>query len=158
MKRTIFCCVIALAACKVAASDAGQTANLVEASDEECAVLVESASGQVVRQVLPSLHVQSLNADEPFVLPVDAPANAKAIQCTRGELIPKHADYKVLAAGYPFAIAANGRVGILTVLEGRVRFNMLVGEMTEPEIQQVGAVLDQIQKQLLELERSTPGT
>lgn len=111
-------------------------------------MLFEQMPGKLEHQVLPSLQVQTLTPSATFALPADAPANVKAVQCGRLALVPKDTDYKVLAAGFPFAIVADGRVGILEMEEGRVRFRMLEGKMTEAETDSVQATLNSSQEHL----------
>jgi hypothetical protein len=122
---------------------------------EKCAVLFEDSAGKMHSQLLPSLYVMSLAPDAKFSLPADAPSNVKAIQCGRPSLAPLAADLKVISAGYPIGIVSGGRVGVLSLPEGRLRFNMLDGEMTEAEIKEIGAFLDQGQELLLRQEQGS---
>ena len=117
---------------------------------EQCAVLFENSSGLVEHKLLASLHVSDLADRSNFSLPADAPLKVQAIQCGRTSLVPLTYDYKVLAAGFPLAIVSGGRVGVLEALGGRVRFNMLDGEMTESEVKLVGVFLDRSQVALKE--------
>lgn len=99
---------------------------------ETCDVVVQTASGKLERRNLPSLLVKSLAA-ETFALPADAPPNIKMIQCARPTLLPAPADRKVVAAGFPFSVAAGKRVMLLTRQDGQLRYKMLTGELTEAE-------------------------
>ncbi|MEG3158228.1 hypothetical protein ACKVMH_10120 [Lysobacter zhanggongensis] len=112
---------------------------------EKCAVLFETPSGEIKQAFLPSLQVLSLAPDATFSLPPDAPPNVKAVQCGRHSLGPSQHDYKVLAAGYPFNIVADQRVGVLEIVKGQLRFRMLDGEMNESEIEHVQAFLNESQ-------------
>lgn len=99
---------------------------------ESCDVVVQTTSGQLERRNLPSLRIKSLAA-ETFALPADAPLNVKMIQCARPSLLPAPADRKVVAAGFPFSVAADKRVVLLTRQDGQLRYKMLSGELSEAE-------------------------
>ena len=119
---------------------------------EKCGVIYEDSTGKLHSQVLPSLHVMTLPPGEAFSLPPDAPHNVKAIQCGRTSLAPLLADLSVISAGYLMAIVSGDRVGILSLPEGTLQFNMEDGEMTEAETEEIGAFLDQGQELLLRQE------
>jgi hypothetical protein len=115
---------------------------------ERCGVLYKGEDGELASVLLPSLAVLTLQDDEVFALPKDAPAQVQVVQCGRNSIVPQRNDYKVLAAGLPFSIVSGGRVGVLVVTDGHLQFQMLEGEMTPAEQPQVGAFLDQAQDAL----------
>ncbi len=119
-----------------------------QVSSEKCGVIFENASGKPESRLLPGFSVASIANDAPFVLPAHAPPKVLAVQCGRTSLVPGRNDYKVLQAGFPFSIVADDRVGVLEVVEGRVRFNMLDGEMTEAELKPIGDFLDFAQAEM----------
>ena len=118
---------------------------------EACGAAYRDASGEARGFLLPQLS-KSLALEEKFSLPGDAPANVVSIQCGRQSLVPLLSDVKVTAAGYEFTILSGGRMGTLGVVDGHLQFNMTEGEMTEVEVAQIGAVLDEGHRFLLELE------
>ena len=114
-------------------------------SIEKCGVLVAGPDGKDQVVLLPSLSVLTLSDDSTFVLPADAPSGVHVVQCGRGALVPRRNDYKVIAAGFPFIIVADDRIGALEIVDGQLQFNMLKGEMTEPEISLIQAFLNSAQ-------------
>ena len=122
-------------------------ANVVEG----CGAAYRDSSGKAQGFLLPQLS-KSLALNEEFLLPADSPANIVGIQCRRQSLVPLLTDVKVIATGYPFSILSGDRIGTLEIVDGRLRFNMIDGEMTDLEVEQIGALLDEGQKILLELE------
>ena len=126
---------------------------------EKCGVVYADDSGASQTKALSSLRVADQTASSPtFTLPADAPPNVQAITCGRSDsLVPRENDYKVLLAGFPFSIVApdGERVGVLTIVEGRLRFEMLVGTMTESEIAAVGTFLDASQLRMSALDQAT---
>ena len=86
---------------------------------ERCGVVYEAARGSIATKVIPSMHVADLADDASFEMPVDVPANVKAVQCGRDSIVPLPNDYKVLAAGFPLSIVArDGRVAVLEATDG----------------------------------------
>jgi hypothetical protein len=122
-------------------------ANVVEA----CGAAYRDSSGKAQGFLLPQLS-KSLASDVEFSLPPNAPTNILGIQCRRQSLAPLLSDVKVIAAGYPFTILSGGRIGTLEIVDGRLRFNMIDGEMTDLEVEQIGTILDDGQQYLLDLE------
>ena len=121
---------------------------------EKCGVVYAAADGSLANMMLPSLHVIDLADTASFKLPADAPANVKAVTCGRRDsLVPAHNDYKVLQAGFPFSIVNHGRMGTLTIAEGKVRFEMQEGEMSAEESPKVGAAVDAAQIALKKAEK-----
>ena len=118
---------------------------------EACGAAYRDASGEARGFLLPQLS-KSLVLDEQFSLPADAPTNVVGIQCGRQSIVPLLTDVKITAAGYPFTILSGERIGQLLVVDGHLQFNMTVGEMTEVEMEQIGAVLDEGHRFLLDLE------
>jgi hypothetical protein len=118
---------------------------------EACGAAYRDSSGKAQGFLLPQLS-KSLASDGEFSLPPDAPANIVGIQCKRQSLVPLSTDVKVIAAGYPFFILSGGRIGTLEIADGRLRFNMIDGEMTDMEMEHIGIFLDEGQEFLLELE------
>lgn len=115
---------------------------------ERCAVLFETTDGEIEHAFLESLSVAELAQDQAFSLPPDAPPKVRSIQCGRETLVPGDNDLKVLRAGYPISIVANGRVGVLELVAGQLRFRMLSGDMTEPESILMQRTLNKAQDQL----------
>jgi hypothetical protein len=143
MARTLIGCALLLAFFEVAATEPPIAS---AQSTERCAVVFQGASGKLEHQVLPSLKVLSLAPSETFALPPDAPTTVKVVQCGRPSLVPAEGDYKVLAAGFPLAIVADDRVGVLEMEEGKLRFNMINGEMKESEIPGIQEFLNKSQE------------
>ena len=125
------------------------------AQTEACGAAYRDSSGKAQGFLLPQLS-KSLALQEEFSLPANAPANVVGIQCGRQSIVPLLTDLKITAAGYPFTILSGERIGTLTVVDGHLQFNMTVGEMTEVEMEQIGQVLDEGHRFLLNLESSDP--
>ena len=134
----------------VAGSGAESRTNTIEA----CGAAYRDSSGKAHSFLLPQLS-KSLAVEETFILPSNAPANVLQIQCGRSSLVPLITDVKVLAAGYPFSVLSGGRIGTLEIIDGLLRFDMDLGEMTDPETEQIQIILNEGQRLLLELESST---
>lgn len=119
------------------------------ASTERCSVVYLADSGASTSVVLASLLViPQTSTDQPFKLPADAPANVQAVTCGRSaSLLPAKNDYKVVVAGYLLSIVAphGGRVGLLELVNGRLQFRMLSGEMTESETSELQVILNDSQ-------------
>jgi hypothetical protein len=116
---------------------------------EKCGVVYAGVDGNLANMMLPSIHVIDLADAAVLKLPGDAPPNVKAVTCGRRDsLVPAKNDYKVLQAGYPFSIVNHGRMGTLTIADGKVRFDMQQGEMTADETPKIGAVVDAAQAAL----------
>jgi hypothetical protein len=100
---------------------------------EKCAVVAKDDAGKVQMIVMPELHLASLPADAEFILPANSPKNVEAISCGRESIVPVLGDERVLAAHLPLFIVSDERVGILTMVEGRLRFELASGKMTDAE-------------------------
>jgi hypothetical protein len=134
----------ALALCLSApavASDADAT--------ETCHVTARTGSGTIMMP-LPSLQVlRATSVEGPFELPADAPAGVSAVICARDSIVPAANDWKVLAAGYPFRLEAPGGRGLwLEMTQGQLQVGFSKGALSEPEMEQVQAFLDEAQRRL----------
>lgn len=110
-----------------------------------CAVMAEEA-GKIVSHRLTDLHVLQATADSvPFSLPKDAPDAVRAVICGRSSIVPAVTDYKVLAAGYPFNIVSGGRIGVLEISGGQIRFRMVKGTIEATEIDLMRTRLNELQ-------------
>jgi hypothetical protein len=103
------------------------------ATVEKCGVVHELAQGSTATMLLPSIHVMGLGDESSFSLPPDAPAKVRAVQCARDVIVPQRNDYKVLAAGFPFAIISGDRVGVIEGLGRKLSFRMIKGYTTPAE-------------------------
>lgn len=126
-------------------SAAPPTANLNPMTIEDCGVIAPGPDGKVQFIPLPSLSILSLGDDSTFSLPADAPSEVQVVQCERGALVPRRNDYKVIDAGFPFIISSGNRIGALEIVDGRLQFNMIQGDISETEIPLVQAFLDAAQ-------------
>jgi len=120
---------------------------------EKCGVIFEVPGSAPQSMVLPSIHLASLGESDAFSLPPDAPKGVKAVQCGRDTIVPFRYDYKVIQAGLPLSIVAEGKVGVLEIAEGKLRFRMLSGKMSESEQSFVGAFLDAASTALLKKQK-----
>ena len=144
--------IVALAFSSASSATERTAQSQVASVTEKCGVIFEESPGNTKSQLLPSLHLIDMTASSVFSLPEDSPANVKAVQCGRQSLVPLATDIKVIAAGFPLAIVSDDRVGVLEIIDGRLRFNMLEGEMTESEIHEIGDFLNTGQLALSEQE------
>jgi len=116
------------------------------ATVEKCGVVYEDAKGKATSMVLPSVHVLDLTDDATFTLPAEAPAKVTVVQCGRDTIVPQKNDYKVLVAGFPFAIIAeDGRVLFLEIVDGQLQVQIKDGQFTEAEIPHLQAFLNEAQ-------------
>ena len=143
---------LALGLCLLATIACSETARRPTVT-EACGGAYRDSSGKAQGFLLPQLS-KSLAIADKFSLPPNAPANIVSIQCGRSALVPLLTDVKVLAAGYSFSVLSGGRIGTLEIVDGRLRFNMARGEMTEQEMEQAGILVDEGQTFLLELQSS----
>ncbi|MEO8670227.1 MAG: hypothetical protein ABI411_02860 [Tahibacter sp.] len=98
---------------------------------EKCGVVTVGDDGQSSSDVLPSLKVVELTADDKaFVLPPDAPARVTAVTCGRASIVPAENDYKVLLAGFPFSIIADDRILWLELDNGQLQVSVKEGQLS----------------------------
>ena len=116
---------------------------------ETCHVIARNESGTTMMP-LPSLQVLRATAVAgPFELPTDAPERVTSVICSRDSIVPAANDWKVLAAGYPFRLEAPGGRGLwLEMVKGQLQVGFSQGALTESEMDQVQAFLDQAQLRL----------
>lgn len=75
---------------------------------------------------------------------------AEAVMCARNSILPQASDWRVISElGIPFFIRSDERLGVLEMVDGRIRFRLVVGEMTEPEVESLLPSLDAFQSELL---------
>jgi hypothetical protein len=156
--KTKICFAAPLAALFFASAAFAQTAAIPSPAPavvarEKCGVIFEAAGGQPQSMVLPSITLASLAEADSFVLPADAPKGVRAVQCGRDTIVPFRYDYKVIQSGLPLSIVAQGKVGVLEIAEGKLRFRMLSGKMSESEQNFVGAFLDAAQAAMLKKQK-----
>jgi hypothetical protein len=99
------------------------------ATVEECAVYF-GANGE---QEMPKLKVLGISESAKFKLTPDAPADVKVVACRRDAIVPARNDYKVLEAGYAFAIISGGRAVTLEMVQGQPKMRLVTGALTETE-------------------------
>jgi hypothetical protein len=115
---------------------------------EHCGAFFQSATAKSSFQALPLLSVENLPTEQPFRLPSNAPATTSMIVCERETIIPSKNDYKVLETGLVLGIvAADGRRGVVERVGGRLRLNVLNGNLTDAESNQISKVLNAPQQQ-----------
>ncbi len=105
-------------------------------NNEVCGIQHNLGGGQFDHLVLPSLHVLAIG-DADFVLPDYTPESVSLVICIRSEgVIPEQNDYKVVLAGYTFGIITTdgNRMVVFDTVDGQLRYQMLLGELTEDEI------------------------
>jgi hypothetical protein len=105
-------------------------------NNEVCGIKHNLGGGQFDHFVLPSLHVLAIG-DADFVLPDYTPESVSVVICIRSEgVIPEQNDYKVVLAGYTFGIITTdgNRMVVFDTVDGQLRYQMLLGELTEDEI------------------------
>jgi hypothetical protein len=123
------------------------------AAREKCGVIYQVEGAEPQSMLLPSIRLSSLAESDSFSLPADAPKGVKAVQCGRDTIVPFRYDYKVIQAGLPLSIVSEGKVGVLEIAEGKLRFRMLSGQMSESEQNFVGAFLDAASAALLKAKK-----
>src|SRR4249919_3779965 len=128
--KTKICFAAPLAALFFASAALAQTAApqpqaATSVAREKCGVIFEVQGSPPQSMVLPSIHLVTLGESDSFALPADAPKGVKAVQCGRDTIVPFRYDYKVIEAGMPLSIVAQGKVGVLEIAEGKLRFRML---------------------------------
>jgi len=118
----------------------------IGAAEERCGVVYKSQEGHIEFKVMSALSVSQLPAEQPFVLPAGTPQGVVWIQCGRNALALSTNDYKYALAGYVLSIVAQGRVGVLEVVNGQLQFRMLEGTMMKPESEAIAAALHTAQQ------------
>ena len=99
------------------------------ATMEECSVYF-GADGE---KEMTTLHPLKLADGAKFALPADAPPGVKVVACRRDAIVPSKNDFKVIQAGFAFAIISGGRVVTLEVVEGRPKMRLVQGALTDQE-------------------------
>ncbi|HEX8654213.1 MAG TPA: hypothetical protein VF693_03190 [Allosphingosinicella sp.] len=132
------------------AAGADQSSGAVVVRERECWTMRQQ-DGRVVSERVPGLFVIQRTAQEgPFV--VDLPPGA-ALLCPRSSLIPAPNDWKVPAAGHPLYLRETARdtdeprLGVLEISQGRFRYRLISGELSEAERTELEARLNQLQRQ-----------
>lgn len=133
----------------LAAFAAAQTAPAVidtEPTEIGCDYITREA--QTVEPPPPGLHVlEQTRGEGPFVAAIPEGA---AVRCGRSVIVPAANDWKVLAAGHPFYIvevtdAPEQRAAVLELIDGRVQYRTIRGDLTEDEAQRVEARMNAFQ-------------
>ena len=115
-----------------------------EQAGEICRVIVEDPQSGDHEF---TFSVSELTAESTFRLPAQAPENTGAVLCRRANLIPAANDYKVLLAGYPFAIAdPRGQVLWLMLDDGQVMVEYPQGALSREEEQQLQNWTNEVQR------------
>jgi hypothetical protein len=118
----------------------------VEPEEVMCAYTVQTPDGKF--QLVPSETLRLLganSADEPFVLPADAPPSVVSFNCIRSSPVPAQSDASVLDAGFGLYITAptsGGRPLIsMEKVDGRYVANVVSGRLSRAEKKQLEAAL-----------------
>ena len=110
---------------------------------EICGVIADSPSKMIE---VPSLHVLSLTSTGTFSLPSGLPAKIGAVFCERANLLPAANDYKVLQAGFPFALKdPNGAVLWLELRNGQIALSYKKSALSQSEVAQLQTWADHAQ-------------
>ena len=114
---------------------------------EKCGVITE-VDGKSDSALLEGFRVSDLTVtDAPFKLPENAPDHVTVVECGRNSIVPEKNDYKVLLAGYVFAIVApDGRVLFLEIENGLLMVSVKEGKFTPEEIPKIQAFVNASQE------------
>jgi hypothetical protein len=116
-------------------------------AQEKCGFLVESGTGPSQFQLHPEFHLLGSTARLAHV------AGVLGVMCGRDTLrLGAFDDRVVRDMQVPLTIAAADRLGVLEMSDGRFRFRMIQGALTEDEALQVNAQLNTFQSR----EAATP--
>jgi hypothetical protein len=123
-----------------------------QAREESCALIARGSDGETVK--LMDNKTLTDAAANGAIHPIAIPASYKYpyVECTRNQITPAEADYKLLEFGLPLAIKVVGadlRVALLTVPAGHVQFAVIRGpQLTSEELADVRPRMDAIQQSL----------
>ena len=135
MRALIGLLAIALAAPALATPGAPPT--------ESCSVI---AGTPPVSVAAPELSVIVLSAANSFSLPAGLPSEVQAVHCERASIVPAEFDYKVVQAGYPFAISVPGGGTLwLELQNGQLGVSFGEGDLSEGEAAQTQEWLNRVQ-------------
>jgi hypothetical protein len=124
-----------------------------DATEGSCSVVATDASGGNATIPIDDLHVLAATASAgAFLLPAGSPSSAKAVVCERSSLVPALHDDKVVLAGYPFAIAAETKLGRrllwLEIANGKFQVSYDPGVLTHDEQEAVQSRMNEFQNRL----------
>jgi hypothetical protein len=74
----------------------------------------------------------------------------EAVICARNSILPQASDWRVISElGIPFFIRSDERLGVLEMVDGRIRYRLVVGEMADAEVESLLPILNALQSELL---------
>ena len=131
----------------VETGEAKQAGRPIPARVEFCGIYFKDRN-LTLQMPLPAMDVAGLADGGSFRLPTDVPQQIIAVYCERESIVPLVNDYQVVAAGYALRIHVDDRRGELKLVEGKLRFDMLDGEMTPGEATQAAEYVGKSQSRV----------